>query len=70
ILVRQIAGLIARRIVTYSKVGQDVKQGERLGIIRFGSRVDIFIPTDSKLRVKLGATTIAGTTVIAELAQR
>jgi phosphatidylserine decarboxylase len=70
VLVRQIAGLIARRIVTYSKLGQQVKQGERMGIIRFGSRVDVFIPTDSKLRVQLGALTTAGTTILAELPQR
>lgn len=70
ILVRQIAGLIARRIVTYSKVGDLAKQGHRMGIIRFGSRVDVFIPVDSKLRVQLGATTVAGVSVLAELAQR
>jgi len=70
ILVRQIAGLIARRIVTYSKSGQSVKQGDRMGLIRFGSRVDVFIPTDSRLRVKLGTLTTAGTTVLAELPGR
>lgn len=70
ILVRQIAGLIARRIVTYSKVGDHAAQGERFGIIRFGSRVDIFIPTDSKVRVPLGALTTAGTTILAELPPR
>ncbi|MEO5904825.1 MAG: phosphatidylserine decarboxylase family protein [Gemmatimonadaceae bacterium] len=70
ILVRQIAGLIARRIVTYSHVGDNARQGERFGIIRFGSRVDIFIPTDSKLLVKLGILTTAGTTVLAELPPR
>ena len=67
ILVRQIAGLIARRIVTYSKSGEAVRQGERMGLIRFGSRVDVFIPTDAKLRVQLGTLTTAGTTVLAEL---
>lgn len=67
ILVRQIAGLIARRIVTYSQVGQQVKQGERMGIIRFGSRVDVFIPTDATLRAPLGALTTAGTTILAQL---
>lgn len=67
ILVRQIAGLIARRIVTYSKPGDQVKQGERMGLIRFGSRVDVFFPADAKVRVKLGALTTAGTTVLAEL---
>ena len=67
ILVRQIAGLIARRIVTYSQQGQSVKQGDRMGLIRFGSRVDVFIPTGAKLRVDLGSLTTAGSTVLAEL---
>ena len=67
ILVRQIAGLIARRIVTYSKVGEKVNQGDRLGIIRFGSRVDVFIPVDAKVRVQVGQITVAGVTVLAEL---
>lgn len=67
ILVRQIAGLIARRIVTYSQAGDSVTQGERLGIIRFGSRVDIFIPLGSTIRARLGDLTVAGTTVLAEL---
>lgn len=70
ILVRQIAGLVARRIVTYSQKGQQVKQGDRMGIIRFGSRVDVFLPTDAKLRVELGTLTTAGTTVLAELPSR
>ncbi len=69
ILTRQIAGLIARRIVTYSKLGDEAHQGERLGIIRFGSRVDVFIPTNSVVRAKLGDMTTAGTTVLAELKQ-
>ena len=67
ILVRQIAGLIARRIITYSREGERVEQGERMGLIRFGSRVDLFIPPGSTLRVKLGDLTSAGTTVVAEL---
>ena len=67
ILTRQIAGLIARRIVTYSKIGDEAHQGERFGIIRFGSRVDVFIPVTSVVRVKLGDMTTAGTTVVAEL---
>jgi phosphatidylserine decarboxylase len=70
ILVRQIAGLVARRIVTYSQKGQHVKQGDRMGIIRFGSRVDVFLPTDARLRVELGTLTTAGTTVLAELPSR
>jgi phosphatidylserine decarboxylase len=67
VLVRQIAGAIARRIVTYSKVGDTATQAERFGLIRFGSRVDVFVPTNSKVRVKLGDKPIAGTTVLAEL---
>jgi len=67
ILVRQIAGLIARRIVTYSKQGDTARQGERMGIIRFGSRVDVFIPTNSRVRAKLGDITSAGVTVLSEL---
>jgi phosphatidylserine decarboxylase len=67
ILVRQIAGLIARRIITYSKVGDAAHQGERMGIIKFGSRVDIFVPTDSQILAKVGDLTTAGTTVLAEL---
>ncbi len=67
ILVRQIAGLIARRIVTYSKLGQQVKQGDRMGIIRFGSRVDVFIPVGSKVLGKLGDVTTAGISILAEL---
>jgi phosphatidylserine decarboxylase len=67
VLMRQIAGLIARRIVTYSKVGDRAKQGERMGIIRFGSRVDVFVPVGSKSRVQVGQLTTAGVTTIAEL---
>jgi phosphatidylserine decarboxylase len=67
VLVRQIAGLIARRIVTYSKVGQPVKQGDRMGIIRFGSRVDVFLPPGSTVRSKLGDATTAGVTILADL---
>jgi len=67
ILVRQIAGLIARRIVTYSRLGEKVKQGERMGIIRFGSRVDVFIPPGSTIKAKLGDATVAGVTVLADL---
>jgi phosphatidylserine decarboxylase len=67
VLVRQIAGLIARRIVTYSKLGEQVKQGDRMGIIRFGSRVDVFLPPGSTIRAKLGDMTTAGVTVLGEL---
>jgi phosphatidylserine decarboxylase len=67
VLVRQIAGLIARRIVTYSKMGDRVRQGDRMGIIRFGSRVDLFLPPNSTVRAKLGDVTTAGVTVLGEL---
>jgi phosphatidylserine decarboxylase len=70
ILVRQIAGLIARRIVTYSKIGDQARQGERMGLIRFGSRVDVFLPLDATLRVKPGDVAYAGVTVVAELKRR
>ncbi len=67
VLVRQIAGAIARRIVTYSKVGDAATQAERFGLIRFGSRVDVFVPPASVVRVKIGERPVAGTTVLAEL---
>jgi phosphatidylserine decarboxylase len=67
VLVRQIAGLIARRIVTYSRPGDPAEQDERFGLIRFGSRVDVYVPVGSAPRVRLGDHTSAGTTVIAEL---
>jgi phosphatidylserine decarboxylase len=67
VLVRQIAGLIARRIVNYARTGDSAAQGVRMGLIRFGSRVDVFIPPGSRVRVQVGERTIAGTTVLAEL---
>jgi phosphatidylserine decarboxylase len=54
VLVKQIAGLIARRIVCYAKPGDTIKTGERYGLIRFGSRVDIFLPREAELKVKVG----------------
>ncbi len=67
ILVRQIAGAVARRVVCYAKENQDVmQQGEELGFIKFGSRVDVFVPLDTKILVKLGDKTIGRQTVIAE----
>lgn len=67
ILVRQIAGLIARRIITDSKEGDRVQQGDRMGLIRFGSRVDVFLPATTKLRVKVGDVAFAGVTVLGDL---
>lgn len=69
VLFRQIAGLIARRIVTYSREGDDAVQGDRMGLIRFGSRVDVFVPVGSVVKVKLGEKPQAGVTVLAELPQ-
>lgn len=64
ILFIQIAGLIARRIVCRLSIGDNVERGERFGLIRFGSRVDIFVPLDAELKVKKGSKVKAGETVI------
>ncbi len=63
----QIAGLVARRILCYVDVGRAVEAGERFGLIRFGSRVDIFLPNGVQPLVIEGQTTIAGETVIADI---
>ena len=67
VLFRQIAGALARRIKCYVKEGQVLEQGEEFGFIKFGSRVDIFLPLDAKITVKIGDVTKGGRTVIAEL---
>jgi phosphatidylserine decarboxylase len=67
ILVRQIAGAVARRICYYLKEGQEVKQGEDLGFIKFGSRCDIFLPLDAKIEVTMNQLVKGGQTVIARL---
>jgi len=66
LLVRQIAGSIARRIVTDHPEGTLVRQGERLGMIRFGSRVDVFLPPGVQVKVHVGELTRAGQTILAE----
>jgi phosphatidylserine decarboxylase len=63
----QIAGLIARRIVPFVHEGDAIGAGERIGMIRFGSRVDVYLPDDAKLRVGQGQIAVAGETVLAEL---
>lgn len=67
ILVRQIAGFVARRIVNYSKLGINVNQSSQLGFIKFGSRADIFLPLNSKVNIKLNQKTVGGETEIAQL---
>lgn len=67
ILYRQIAGALARRICWYLDKGQTINQGEEFGFIKFGSRVDIFLPIDAKILVKLNDKPIGGETVIAQL---
>lgn len=65
----QIAGLVARRIVSFVRVGQTLATGERFGLIRFGSRLDVFLPEGSKALVSVGQTAIAGETVLADFRQ-
>jgi phosphatidylserine decarboxylase len=64
-----IAGLVARRIVTFVSEGASVERGERLGLIRFGSRVDLYLPDGAELFAEIGQTAIGGETVLAALAQ-
>jgi phosphatidylserine decarboxylase len=66
ILMRQIAGALARRIVWYVKESDNVSQTEEFGFIKFGSRVDVFVPLDAKIKVELGQVTKGGITVLAE----
>jgi len=66
ILIKQIAGAVAKRIVNYLQAGQQVKQTEEMGFIKFGSRVDILLPLDAKIHAKIGDKPQGGVTVIAE----
>lgn len=67
ILMRQIAGAVARRILFYPPVGTPVAAGERVGFIRFGSRMDLFLPLDAEIKVKIGDITSGATTEVARL---
>jgi len=67
IMYRQIAGALARRIVNYAKKGDDVNQGDDAGFIKFGSRVDIFLPLDSPICVKIDENAIGAKTIISSL---
>jgi len=66
-LVVQIAGLVARRIVTYPIIGDMLERGQRYGLIRFGSRVDVYMPVEAQLQVSLGDRCIGGETIISRL---
>ena len=70
VLFRQIAGYLDRRIVCYAKVGEKVKQGDQVGFIKFGSRVDFFLPLDSEIMVEVGDKVVGRQTVIAELKKK
>ena len=66
VVVRQIAGLIARRVVCWKKPGHQLQRGELIGLIRFGSRVDIVLPAQVKLRVKIGDRVSGGSSILGE----
>ena len=68
LVVKQLTGAIARRIVGWSKVGDELKKGERFGMIRFGSRTEVYLPLDATVLVKVGDRVVGGATVIARLA--
>ena len=67
IVVRQLSGAIARRIVGWAKVGDELKRGERFGMIRFGSRTEVYLPLDAEILVKVGDHVKGGASVIARL---
>ena len=66
-LVKQIDGKVARRIVYYLEEGDTIEQGADFGFIKFGSRVDLFLPLDTKINIKLGQKVKGGITIIGEL---
>ena len=66
-VVRQLTGMIARRIVGWSEVGDELKKGEHFGMIRFGSRTEVYLPLDAEVLVKVGDRVVGGSTVIARL---
>lgn len=67
ILLRQIAGFLAKRIVNYVEVGQEVEQGKDMGFIKFGSRVDLYLPLDTKIEVEIGQKVKGNKTILARL---
>lgn len=69
IVVVQVAGLVARRILCYVRAGDHIRRGQRYGFIRFGSRVDVYLPADTRLDVALGDKVKGGSDIVAELAR-
>jgi len=69
IVVRQLTGAIARRIVAWAEIGDELKKGERFGMIRFGSRTELYLPFNAELLVKTGDHVLGGSTIIARLPQ-
>ena len=67
VVFRQIVGILARRVVCRAKVGDDVKAGDRFGVMKFGSRMDLFLPPTAMLGVKVGDKVVAAVTILAEL---
>jgi phosphatidylserine decarboxylase len=67
IVVRQITGAIARRIVAWAQVGEELKKGDRFGMIRFGSRTELYLPLNAELLVKVGDHVFGGSTIVARL---
>jgi phosphatidylserine decarboxylase len=67
ILVRQVAGALARRIVTYAKEGMECHRNEQMGFIKFGSRVDLYLPLDAEILVDIDDETIGNETILAKL---
>jgi phosphatidylserine decarboxylase len=67
VVARQIVGILARRVVCRAKNGDEVRAGDRFGVMKFGSRMDVFLPATARIRVKVGDAVRAGETVIAVL---
>jgi phosphatidylserine decarboxylase len=67
VICRQIVGILARRIVCRLKAGDVVTRGQRFGVMKFGSRIDLYVPTDAQIRVKAGDRVVAGETVLAQV---
>lgn len=67
VVFRQVVGILARRIVCRVREGEQLDRGQRMGLMKFGSRMDVFLPTDAELRVSIGQTVVGGETVLAVL---